>query len=72
MSLSGDYKWNYLEDFYAPGTNPEPITAKISIPTATSDIAALCLYWMNIEILADFNYDGKPYLNNFELEFLKD
>ncbi|MFD2906664.1 alkaline phosphatase family protein [Sphingobacterium anhuiense] len=71
MSLSGDYKWTYLEDDYAPGTEPVPITAKISIPTATSDIAALCLYWMNIEILADFNYDGKPYLNNFELEFLK-
>ncbi|MGA6120331.1 alkaline phosphatase family protein [Sphingobacterium anhuiense] len=72
MTLSGDYKWTYLEDDYAPGTEAVPITAKISIPTATSDIAALCLYWMNIEILADFNYDGKPYLNNFELEFLKD
>ncbi|MCS3555090.1 MULTISPECIES: alkaline phosphatase family protein [unclassified Sphingobacterium] len=72
MSLSGNYKWTYLEDDYAPGTEAVPITAKISIPTATSDIAALCLYWMNIEILADFNYDGKPYLNNFELEFLKD
>ncbi|WP_433902087.1 alkaline phosphatase family protein [Sphingobacterium puteale] len=71
MGLSGGYTWTNLNSFYAPGTKPEPITSVLSIPSTASDIAALTLYWMNIDILADFNYDGKPYLKNFEIEFLK-
>ncbi|WP_181182405.1 alkaline phosphatase family protein [Sphingobacterium lumbrici] len=72
MQLAGPYSWKNLADFYPPGTYPEPVTSSLSIPTTNSDIAALILYWMNIEILSDFGFDGKPYLTNFELEFLKE
>ena len=71
MDLSGGYVWANLNSLYAPGTEPKPVTSNFSIPSTASDIAALTLYWMNIDILADFNYDGKPYLKNFEIEFLK-
>ncbi|WP_316842245.1 alkaline phosphatase family protein [Pedobacter gandavensis] len=71
MSLSGAYSWASLTDNYPPGTVSEPILSNLSIPTTVSDVAALSLYWMKIDILSDFNYDGKPYLNNFEREFLK-
>lgn len=71
MLLSGTYSWANLGTSYPPGTTPEPITSTLSIPTTASDVAALTLYWMNINILSDFGFDGKPYLKNFELEFLK-
>ncbi|KIA93443.1 hypothetical protein OC25_13545 [Pedobacter kyungheensis] len=71
MLLSGTYSWANLGTSYPPGTTPEPITSTLSIPTTASDVAALTLYWMNINILSDFGFDGKPYLKNFEIEFLK-
>ena len=71
MALSGVYSWANLGNSYPPGTTPEPITSTLSIPSTVSDVSALALYWMNINILADFGFDGKPYLKNFEIEFLK-
>ncbi|WP_316794509.1 alkaline phosphatase family protein [Pedobacter frigoris] len=71
MSLTGTYSWVYLADNYPPGTVADPIISNISVATTTSDVAALSLYWMNINILPEFSYDGKPYLKNFEKEFLK-
>lgn len=72
MNLSGPYEWEGLQDFYPPSTPKEPIISDLSIPTTASDVAALTLYWMKINILPEFSYDGKPYLKNFEMEFLKD
>lgn len=71
MSLSGVYSWANLGNSYPPGTTPEPVTSSLSIPSTVSDVSALALYWMKINILPDFGFDGKPYLKNFELEFLK-
>ena len=71
MSLSGVYNWANLGALYPPGTTSEPVTSSLSIPSSVSDISALTLYWMNINILPDFGFDGKPYLKNFEIEFLK-
>ncbi|WP_426328419.1 LamG-like jellyroll fold domain-containing protein [Pedobacter sp. R-06] len=71
MSLSGVYNWANLGNSYPPGTTPEPVTSSLSIPSTVSDVSALALYWMKINILPDFGFDGKPYLKNFELEFLK-
>ncbi|TKC05139.1 alkaline phosphatase family protein [Pedobacter frigoris] len=71
MSLSGVYTWANLAALYPPGTTVEPVTSTLSIPSTVSDIPALTLYWMKIPILADFGFDGKPYLNKFEIEFLK-
>ncbi len=71
MSLSGVYSWTNLGALYPPGTTPEPITSSLSIPSTVSDVSALALYWMKINILPDFGFDGKPYLKSFEIEFLK-
>ena len=71
MTLSGVYSWANLGTSYPPGTTAEPITSTLSIPSTVSDVSALALYWMNINILADFGFDGKPYLKNFEIEFIK-
>ncbi len=71
MSLSGVYSWANLGNAYPPGTTAEPVTSSLSIPSTVSDVSALALYWMKINILPDFGFDGKPYLKNFELEFLK-
>lgn len=71
MVLAGPYVWGSLASLYPPGTTAEPITSTLSIPSTVSDVSALTLYWMKINILPDFSFDGKPYLKNFELEFLK-
>jgi hypothetical protein len=72
MSLTGAYNWSSLGENFPPNTLPESSTSSLSIVTSASDIAALTLYWMNIEILGDFGFDGSAYLKNFEIEFLKD
>lgn len=72
MKLSGPYLWKSLGAFYPPGTLPIPIDTDISIVSTADDVAALTLYWMKIGILPEFKYDGKAYLKEFELEFLKD
>lgn len=71
MALSGIYNWANLGALYPPGTTSEQVTSPLSIPSSVSDISALTLYWMKINILPDFGFDGKPYLKNFEIEFLK-
>lgn len=71
MSLSGVYNWANLGALYPPGTTSIPVTSSLSIPSTVSDVSALTLYWMKINILGDFGFDGKPYLKNFEIEFLK-
>jgi len=71
MQLTGPYVWTSLGNDYPPGTTPEPITSSLSIPSTVSDVSALTLYWMKINILSDFGFDGKPYLTKFEIEFLK-
>ncbi|WP_029275034.1 alkaline phosphatase family protein [Pedobacter borealis] len=71
MQLAGQYVWTSLASDYPPGTTSEPITSSLSIPSTVSDVSALTLYWMKINILSDFGFDGKPYLKNFEIEFLK-
>lgn len=71
MALSGLYSWANLGALYPPGTAVEPVTSTLSIPSTVSDVSALTLYWMKINILSDFGFDGKTYLKNFEIEFLK-
>jgi len=71
MSLSGGFSWSALGTNFPPGTTATNTTSNISVVSTAGDVAALTLYWMNINILADFGFDGKAYLKNFELEFLK-
>lgn len=71
LSLSGVYTWDYLNSLYPPGAVNEPITSNLSIIAKSSDVAALSLYWLNVKILPEFGFDGNPFLNQFEIEFLK-
>jgi hypothetical protein len=71
LSLSGVYTWDYLNSLYPPGSVNEPITSNLSVIAKSSDVAALSLYWLKINILPEFGFDGNPFLNKFEIEFLK-
>jgi hypothetical protein len=72
MALHGPYRWMSLGASFPPGTLPQSITSNLSVVSSGSDIAPLVLYWMKINILPDFGFDGSDYLKNFEIEFLKD
>jgi Type I phosphodiesterase / nucleotide pyrophosphatase/Domain of unknown function (DUF4983)/Concanavalin A-like lectin/glucanases superfamily len=71
LSLSGTYTWANLQGLYPPGTTLQPATGSISVISTPSDITALIMYWMNIEIKPDYGIDGNPFLNKFEIEFIK-
>jgi len=71
LSLSGTYQWSNLQGLYPPGTTAQPATGGISVISTPSDITALMMYWMGIEIKPDFGIDGNPFLNKFEIEFVK-
>lgn len=71
MEMHGTYQWASLGANYPAGSTPDANLSSLSVTTTMSDISALTLYWMKINILSDFSFDGQPYLKNFELEFLK-
>jgi len=73
MLLSGQYKWVPLGIDVPAGTAPDPNYAAStkSYVSSLGDVSALSLYWMNIKILSDYGFDGNPFLNQFEIEFLK-
>lgn len=72
LTLSGAYSWESLGELYPASTLFVPATSTLSITSTASDVATLILYWNDIEILKDYDMDGRPYLQHFELEFLKD
>ncbi|WP_165501383.1 alkaline phosphatase family protein [Pedobacter psychrodurus] len=73
MFLGGQYKWTPLGIDVPAGTTPDPtyVQGAKSFVSTLGDATALSLYWMNIKILNDYGIDGNPFLNQFELEFLK-
>lgn len=73
MLLSGQYKWVPLGVDVPAGTAPDPnyVASAKSYVSSLGDVSALSLYWMNIKILSDYGFDGNPFLNQFEIEFLK-
>jgi len=73
MVLSGQYKWTALGIDVPPGTAPDPnyVASAKSYVSSLGDVSALSLYWMNIKILSDYGFDGNPFLNQYEIEFLK-
>jgi hypothetical protein len=70
LTLSGSYEWSNFQ-IYPPGTTSQPITGGISVVSSPTDIAALMMYWMNVEIKSEYGIDGNPFLNKFEIEFVK-
>jgi len=73
MVLSGQYKWVPLGLDVPAGTAPDPnyVASAKSYVSSLGDVSALSLYWMNIKILSDYGFDGNPFLNQYEIEFLK-
>lgn len=71
LSLSGLYSWVGLGTDVPVTVTPDPNAAGKSIVLSNGAIGATMLYWLNIEILPAFGIDGNPFLNQFEIEFLK-
>lgn len=71
MSLYGPFTWKAMGTDAPPSVTPDPDASGKSIALTPATVSANMLYWMNIKILADFGIDGNPFLNQFELEFLK-
>lgn len=71
IPIKGPYKWVSFGDDLPSSSKPDEKVEKHSIISTAYDISALTLYWMNIPILKDFGLDGLPYLNKFEVDFLK-
>lgn len=71
IPIKGAFKWVDFGADFPPSTKPDATVEKVSVISTAYDISALTLYWMNIPILKDFGFDGSPYLNKFEVEFLK-
>jgi len=73
MFLRGQFKWTPLGTDVPAGTLPDPtyLPGSKSFVSTLGDATALSLYWMNIKILADYGIDGSPFLNQYEIEFLK-
>lgn len=71
MLLSGPFTWVALGTDVPPSVTPDTNASNRSITVTPASVAALTLYWMNISILPDFGIDGNPFLNQFEIEFVK-
>ncbi|QQD14734.1 alkaline phosphatase family protein [Sphingobacterium sp. UDSM-2020] len=71
IPITGSYRWVSFGDDFPPSSKPDEKVEKYSIISTAYDVSALTLYWMNIPILKDFGFDGIPYLDKFEVEFLK-
>lgn len=71
MFLSGPYTWVSLGKDVPVSVTPDPNASGKSILLTSSAVSASMLYWLNIKILPEFGMDGNPFLNQFEIEFLK-
>ncbi|QPH38872.1 alkaline phosphatase family protein [Pedobacter endophyticus] len=71
MELSGPFTWVAMgKDVPASVTPDADVTGK-SIVLSQTTVGATMLYWLNVPILPGFGLDGKPFLDQFEKEFLK-
>lgn len=71
MSLYGAYTWKAMGTDVPVSVNVDPNATGKSIALTPTTVGANMLYWMKIKILPDYGLDGNPFLNQFELEFLK-
>ncbi|RQO64101.1 hypothetical protein DBR40_26290 [Pedobacter sp. KBW01] len=71
MALYGPFTWKAMGTDVPPSVTPDANAAGKSIALTPATVSANMLYWMNIKILADFGIDGNPFLNQYEIEFLK-
>lgn len=71
MNLAGPFAWTAFGTNVPAGTLADPNAGGKSIVLTPAAVSATTLYWMNIKILPEFGIDGNPFLNQFEIEFLK-
>ncbi len=71
MYLSGPFSWPSMGTSVPAGTILDPNSTGKSIILTPAAVSATMLYWMNVKILPEFGIDGNPFLNQFEIEFLK-
>ncbi|TCC91965.1 DUF4983 domain-containing protein [Pedobacter frigiditerrae] len=71
MVLSGAYTWKSMGADVPASVTPDPNASGKSIILTPASVSATMLYWMNVKILPEFGIDGNPFLNQFEIEFLK-
>ncbi|TDG36226.1 DUF4983 domain-containing protein [Pedobacter changchengzhani] len=71
LNLANDYAWTNFSDAFPAGSLVDATATGVSIIPTTSDVAANALYWMKIKILPAYDFEGNPFLNKFEIEFLK-
>ncbi len=71
MLLYGAYTWKAMGTDVPPSVIADPNAVGKSVPLTPTTVGANMLYWMKIKILPDYGLDGNPFLNQFELEFLK-
>jgi len=71
MKIYGAFKWTALGQNAPSQSNVDANAAGYSLVSTSADIGALTMYWMNVKILPEYGIDGKPFLKDFEIEFLK-
>lgn len=71
MVLNGPFTWKAMGADVPVSITPDPNAAGKSIIVTPASVSANMLYWLNIPILPAFGIDGNPFLNQFEIEFLK-
>jgi hypothetical protein len=71
MELSGPFTWVSLGTDVPATVTPDANAKGKSILLTSGAVSATMLYWLNIPILPTFGMDGNPFLNQFEIEFLK-
>lgn len=71
MVLSGPYTWKAMGTSVPATVTADPNANGKSIILTPASVSATMLYWMNVKILPEFGIDGNPFLNQFEIEFLK-
>jgi hypothetical protein len=71
MVLNGAFSWKAMGTDVPASVTPDPNAKGKSIIITPAAVSATMLYWMNVKILPEFGMDGNPFLNQFEIEFLK-
>ncbi|WP_316747023.1 DUF4983 domain-containing protein [Pedobacter gandavensis] len=70
LTVAGSNAWSALGNDI-PVSRTEQILGDVSIVPTSPDVAALCLYWLKIPIDEKWGMEGKSWISNYEIEFLK-
>ncbi|WP_316814062.1 DUF4983 domain-containing protein [Pedobacter heparinus] len=71
MVIGGPYAWSSLGTNSPSQSTVNPSTGAYSFQPSSADIGALMMYWLNVKVLPDYDISGKPFIKEFEPEFIK-